>query len=1039
MKVHLSNQKEHQSAENTFAFRIEMSPEEFRIKETPFGVRFEYSKEFKSLNEPGTPALPSKIVNVALPGNASRLKLETTVESTKKLFKKPVFVMPVQDLQVASARENFRVEKQRMESINRAVEQLEQEPRAIPFSHGPMPDPKVYNEFLSKPVPVAELLHTTLAGNNLIAAIRVNPITIGSDFIPVLNEVIDLQITYKIQRSEKIDRKTTMRSLSPNKTIQQSLVDQLKETVINPREVIDITHIPWFVFGQYDYIVVTDNKRWNSETMEPSTAVGDMVTAFGKLVDWKREKGLKARVVTITDIMNGVYGNFKTGAVDLQEVIRNFMKHAHSAWGVTWCLLGGDIEIVPVRLAAGECRGDVTEQTANNPPHDNEAFWTGTFTKIKAVSLGEWFSVNDSYLKLTNKTTGRLIPKKAPLNHLTIHPFENVRINGLIHLPIDFFETTAQFQHRLGWYFCTDETYTTYSSTPTNFVRVDGDASIIHAPLRFHYTWNTIPTDFYYASLFGPNYGIAGKHDWDANNNRLYGQHEYTSDFDPVNWHADIMVGRAPASTPAEAEVFVDKVLAYEKFRMEDGTSLDRNYLDKMLLVSTNWGGRIGYWATSTNPPPAGQFYTDAAHSRAILQTNADFTRDWEWELISWINDTDVWLIPYDRNAAPGVRGWYYAFGPTDLQPAIIEFNLPWGVHFEFPLITNTIVIYGNASDIAPQLFILDRTEADGSMMDSEALREQVDAELPLFRRFNRLYEDIDSLPIANRNAAPVQRFTDAALETALNDGHHFLSLSGHGSMGGCCGVNSWTAGNATNGNKYFIAFADSCLTNDYEYADSMSESLVNNPHGGAVAYVGHTRFSWIGLGDDFERAFFHELVNTRHIGLMHNSRLNVLLTSSRGPLDHYNKWSVLALNLLGDPEMEVRKTKPLIIIPHVYFELERLYIKVFEGGFARKQITDFQVRITTQELSQALVPDEDGKIPFEKEWLLQERLMVSITVDNGIPYTMTGEEIQARMIMSRQEEAAAEVPEAEANPQQEITKATSKAAPAESELLLHS
>src|SRR5690348_16518243 len=105
MKVHLSNQKEHQSVENAFAFRIEMSPEEFRIKETPFGVRFEYSKEFKSLNEPGTPALPSKIVNVALPGNASMLKLETTVESTKKLFKKPVFVMPVQDLQVASARE----------------------------------------------------------------------------------------------------------------------------------------------------------------------------------------------------------------------------------------------------------------------------------------------------------------------------------------------------------------------------------------------------------------------------------------------------------------------------------------------------------------------------------------------------------------------------------------------------------------------------------------------------------------------------------------------------------------------------------------------------------------------------------------------------------------------------------------------------------------------------------------------------------------------------------------------------------------------
>jgi hypothetical protein len=1028
MKVNFRQQNEKGKMNESLVFDIEVDPKEIRFKETPAGIKFEFSKDFKNLNEPGAPAVPARIINVALPANAVDIEVNTTSQRSRKLFKQPVFITPVEEYQVGIKNEEVkRLDKDRIDSLNQTIRNTQFETRAIPTTKTTtLPNPEKYNKFLKKSDLLAELQHTTLEGNNVIAYIRINPITIGDDYIPVLHEAISVKVNYTFAGKLEKDRKLTVRSFSHNKVMQDHLIDQIKDKVINPFDIVDLTNFPWYIFGQYDYLVITDNYLWNSERIEPGAYVGDMVAQFEKLAAWKRQKGLKAKVVTITDIVNGLYGNFKTGAVDLQEVIRNFLKFAHSNWGVAWCLLGGDVEIVPVRQAAGECRGDIAEQTTNNPPHDNEAFWTGSFMKIKAVSLGEWFSVHDNYLKLTSKTSGRLIPKKSPRNRIVLDDFQ---INGLKHLlhelPYDFlFETTEQFQRRLGWYFCTDETYTTYSSTPTNFVRVDGNASIIHTPLRFHYTWNTIPTDFYYASLFGPNYGLAGKHDWDLNNNGIYGQHEWNNDFDPINWNADIMVGRAPASTPQNAEVFVKKVIAYEKFRMEDGTSLDRNYLDKMLLVSTNWGGRIGFYPTTVSPPAAGNFFTDAPNSRAIIQTNADFTKDWQWELISWINDTDVWLIPYNKNAAPGVRGWYYAFGPADLRPAIIEINI-WGLHLEFPIITNTIVTYGNASDIAPQYFILDRVEADGSMMDSEALRIQMDAELPVLRRFTRLYEDIDSLPIANRNAAPVARFTDGALVTALNEGHHFLSLSGHGSMGGCCGVDSWKASSATNGNKYFIAFADSCLTNDFGYNDSMSESLLNNPNGGAVAYVGHTRFSWIGLGDDFERAFFHALVNTRHLGLMHNSRLNVLFTSSRGPLDHYNKWSVLALNLLGDPEMEVRKTKPRFIIPDIFFEYEKLYIKVFEDGFARAQVKQFNAMVIAGEQSYLLKPDEDGKIPFETEWLANENLKILVHTDGDVPFAISGSEIKFRLEQSKVETRFEFAPEIEEKA--EAKKATSE------------
>ena len=1006
MKLHFTNQKEKREENNSLVFQISIDPNELKIKESPAGVRFEFTREFKNLNEPGAPSLPSKILQVALPADAAKVSVSVVSDQPKKLFDAPVFIEPVPEYQVAMQQDGKhqdgkqRLDKHRIENIKNVIENRQTELRSIPDSQQRLvPHLEKYNRYLSQPSPAAELMNTTLVGNNIIAAIRINPVTINAEHVPVLNHHFTVTVSYS-REAVKATRKMTMRSLSPNKAIQESLIDQVKTKVINPHDVIDISHIPWLVFGQYDYLVITDNNRWNSDSMEAGDSAGDMVTVFQKLVAWKRQKGLKARVVTVRDIVDGHYGDFKTGAVDLQEVLRNFLKFAHSNWGVTWCLLGGDIEIIPVRKAAGEARGDVNEQAVNNPPADNEGFWTGSFMKIKAVSLGEWFSVNDDYLRLTNKNTGRLIPKKAPLNFLNYHPLDSIHLSAGVSMSTEFrFETTEQFRSRLGWYFCTDDTYNTYSSTPTNFVRVDGNAAIIHAPLRFHYTWNTIPTDFYYASLFGPNYGIAGRHDWDFNNNRMYGQHEGSNEFDPINWHSDIIVGRAPSSSPAEATVFVNKVIAYEKFRMEDGTALDRNYLDKMLLVSTNWGGRIGFYPVNTNPPGANQFYTDAVNHRAIIKTNDDTAQDWNWELVSWNNDNDVWLIPYNQNAAAGVRGWYYAFSPTDLRPAIMQINLPFNIHFDFPLITHTIVVYGNAADIAPSRFIFDRVEADGSMMDQEDLRQQADGDIALLQRFNRLYEDIDSLPVANRNAAPISRFTDAALTAALNEGQHFLSLSGHGSMDGCCGVDGGTAASATNGNKYFIAFADSCLTNDFEWGDSMSEKLINNPNGGAVAYLGHTRFSWIGLGDDYERAFFHELINTRHIGLMHNSRLNILMNH---PQDHYHRWTVLALNLVGDPEMEVWRSKPRILNPHLFYEVDKLYLRIYEGGFSRKQVKNFEARIIAGEQSQQFISANDGSIVFEKEWLEKDDFELAVNMPGAAPHYFTAQQVKAVMAQAR-------------------------------------
>ena len=79
-----------------------------------------------------------------------------------------------------------------------------------------------------------------------------------------------------------------------------------------------------------DYIIIT------SSTFSPY---------FQLLCDWKTQKGINARIVTTDSIYSYCPG------ADNQEKIRNFIKDAHTNWGTTWVLLGGDTDIIPSRVA----------------------------------------------------------------------------------------------------------------------------------------------------------------------------------------------------------------------------------------------------------------------------------------------------------------------------------------------------------------------------------------------------------------------------------------------------------------------------------------------------------------------------------------------------------------------------------------------------------------------------------------------------------------------------------------------------------------
>jgi len=177
----------------------------------------------------------------------------------------------------------------------------------------------------------------------------------------------------------------------------------------------------------------------------------------------------------------------------------------------------------------------------------------------------------------------------------------------------------------------------------------------------------------------------------------------------------------------------------------------------------------------------------------------------------------------------------------------------------------------------------------------------------------DRLYEDLLDLSPAQIAAAPVQRLTETDLVNRINGGQHFISMSGHGNWGGCCGFSPTIGQNATNGYQTFIGYADSCLTNEFNVTDAISETLIKNSNGGAVAYIGNTRYSWIGVGDNFQRQFFNRLRTTSHLGLALDVR-STMLNEPTGFWADYNNWTIFSLNLAGDPEMQVWKSEPALL-----------------------------------------------------------------------------------------------------------------------------
>ncbi len=110
--------------------------------------------------------------------------------------------------------------------------------------------------------------------------------------------------------------------------------------------------------------------------------------AFNDYANWKTNK---CGIHTVVQTVESIYIHCK--GIDKQEKIRKFIIDAYNLWGIDYVLLGGDIEIVPVRKAWGEAISSKSGLCKDSIPCD---FYFGDLTgNWDFDGDGKWGELNE--------------------------------------------------------------------------------------------------------------------------------------------------------------------------------------------------------------------------------------------------------------------------------------------------------------------------------------------------------------------------------------------------------------------------------------------------------------------------------------------------------------------------------------------------------------------------------------------------------------------------------------------------------------------
>ncbi len=243
--------------------------------------------------EIGAPLLPRKIVNFLIPPNAEITKV---VVISKREIEIPGFyrIYPCQ--------------------------------KPFPFSHPEIaeffpPDAYIYSSSDAYPAMDIEFYPAGKKSGYRIAGIAIYPLK----YIPaqgklLLTTSITIQLEYT-QRENNVILLTEKQC--------QIFSREIRSLVINPEDIARFSPPSKRNLNSIEYVIITNDY---------------LASAFQPLADWRTKQGWKAEVKTTS----WIYANYS--GYDNEERIRNFIKDYFANKGLIWVLIGGDADIVPVRL-----------------------------------------------------------------------------------------------------------------------------------------------------------------------------------------------------------------------------------------------------------------------------------------------------------------------------------------------------------------------------------------------------------------------------------------------------------------------------------------------------------------------------------------------------------------------------------------------------------------------------------------------------------------------------------------------------------------
>lgn len=338
------------------------------------------------------------------------------------------------------------------------------------------------------------------------------------------------------------------------------------------------------------------------------------------------------------------------------------------------------------------------------------------------------------------------------------------------------------------------------------FVLLGGDTNVIPARVKKSRSSDNkdwVAVDFYYNCVEGGN--------WNKNGNNVYFEADKIDFDDSKDWGVSFKLGRAPVETLEEAEIFVNKVIHYEKADLNINYSYINNSIAADAFISKN--ENTGYLSDEKRSEIA-NFYSKTNLNR--------------------------WLI-YDH----------------------------YNCKSNIATCSNKHSVYEDQSGKGEEL---NKANFVGALQNGGNSG---------LNHFHLVYHMDHSSP--------------GAMGTSSKDKNESIS--------------NWDVDNLNNGYYYQIVMSGGCSPADIT-KDCIAEHFVNNPQGGAVAYIGNTDTGWsnehVHLGQ-----FLSELYKTS-VNTTSRYDLSILHQKAVENIKYNNlKLANCALHLFGDPEMQVWSDVP--------------------------------------------------------------------------------------------------------------------------------